>query len=79
MSSPSFSKLCGRQLLENGGAGDAAWAAGLSVCTNVVPFQVGVHFDGDELTSGIDGEANSDETELRPGGTIGFSLCYTTA
>ena len=37
----------------------------------MVPFQVGVNFDGAELTSGIDDNADTDETELRPGGIVG--------
>jgi len=37
----------------------------------VVPFQVGVNFDGAEVTSGIEDNADTDETELRPGGIVG--------
>jgi len=72
---PAATKICGRQLET---ASDSAWT-GNSVCTNVVPFQVSVNFDGNEATDGTDGQADTDETELRPGGIVGFSLCYTTA
>ena len=39
----------------------------------MVPFEVGVNFDANELTSAnsIDDNADTDETEFRPGGTIG--------
>jgi len=75
--SPAASKFCGRQFQTTA---DAAFADE-SICTKVVPFEVGVNFDANELTSAnsIDDNADTDETEFRPGGTIGFSLCYTTA
>jgi len=76
--SSALSKFCGRQFQTTA---DKAFADE-SVCTKVVPFQVGVNFGADEVAGGSaakNGEANTDETEVRPGGTIGFSLCYTTA
>ena len=45
-----------------------------SIPAKVVPFQVGVNFGADEVTGGaasIDNNADTDETEFRPGGTIG--------
>ena len=45
-----------------------------SIPAKVVPFQVGVNFGADEVAGGStakNGEANTDETEVRPGGTIG--------
>lgn len=72
--SPALTRLCGRQFQ----AADNQAFADLSVCTNVVPFTVGVMFDDNEVTAGT-ANANEDETEVRPGGTIGFSLWYTTA
>lgn len=73
--SPIRSKLCGRQfsVIDNGAFNDE------SICTKVVPFTVGVNFDANEVVSAIDDNADTDETELRPGGIVGFSLCYTTA
>jgi len=61
-------------------------AAGNSVCTASAPFRIRVNFDEDEwrtnavpaTASNADAAANDGEFAVRPGGIIGFSLCYTT-
>jgi len=72
---------CGRNFatLDN----EAFAAAGTSVCTNVTPFKVRVNFDENEhppnaIAATDDTAYNDGECLLRPGGIIGFSLCYTT-
>jgi len=58
-------------------------AAGNSVCTSVAPFKVRVNFDENEHPANVDPSIDDSnyqdgECNLRPGGIIGFSLCYTT-
>jgi len=62
-------------------------AAGNSVCTASTPFRIRVNFDEDEWATEptaqiadtmADGAAIGGEFAIRPGGIIGFSLCYTT-
>jgi len=55
-----------------------------SVCTSNAPFKVRVNFDENEFAPNanpatIDTDATDGEFVNRPGGIIGFSLCYTTA
>jgi len=55
-----------------------------SVCTSNAPFKVRVNFDENEFAPNanpatIDTAATDGEFVNRPGGIIGFSLCYTTA
>jgi len=55
-----------------------------SVCTSNAPFKVRVNFDENEFATNanpatIDTAATDGEFATRPGGIIGFSLCYTTA
>jgi len=66
-------RLCGR-IFSNAAAATAA----ISVCTMSAPFRIGVHFDADELIGFTDDDATTDELEIRPGGQLGFSLCYAT-
>lgn len=68
-------RFCGREL--NGASGTAWAAANASLCTNIVPFQVRVEFDDDEVVAG-GGDCTTAEPACNPGGIIGFSLCYTT-
>ncbi|TRY78131.1 hypothetical protein TCAL_15290 [Tigriopus californicus] len=49
-------------------------AAHLSVCSRLLPFQVGVHFDSDEVSTGVDSATN--EEGKADGGILGFSLNY---
>merc|ERR1719394_34095 len=72
---------CGRNFAT---ATDTAFdAAGVSVCTASAPFRIRVNFDEDEFRTNAD-PAKDDATTMdgeflsRPGGIIGFSLCYTT-
>merc|ERR1719414_711820 len=72
---------CGRNFAT---ATDTAFdAAGVSVCTASAPFRIRVNFDEDEFRTNAD-PAVPDATTMdgeflsRPGGIIGFSLCYTT-
>lgn len=51
-------------------------SAYISVCTQVTPFRVHFHTDGDEVT-GPAGASNTDELDSAPGGIVGFSLDYT--
>lgn len=67
-------RYCGREL----GSQAGVMAEGISVCTNVTPFKVGVNFDENEVCSAID-DAMTCEFEMGPGGIVGFSLCYTQA
>jgi len=58
-------------------------ATGASVCTASAPFRIRVNFDEDEFRTNadpaiIDTDATDGEFATRPGGIIGFSLCYTT-
>jgi len=62
---------------------DFATAAAASVCTSSVPFRIRVNFNEDEFRK--DNTPNGDEAAAgqgdffgRPGGIMGFSLCYTT-
>jgi len=56
-----------------------------SVCTTNAPFKVRVNFDENEFfpnadpTINQDDNGNTGEFAKRPGGIIGFSLCYATA
>lgn len=47
------------------------------LCTASLPFRVGVQFDANEDTS-VAAAAKTDETFKRPGGIMGFALCYDT-
>lgn len=68
-------RFCGREL---NAATATAWAEdNASLCTNLVPFEVHVHFDDDEVQAD-GGDCSEAETACNPGGIIGFSLCYTT-
>jgi len=71
-------RFCGRELLP---ARDTAWAAATTdataVCTAQVPFELSVHFDGNEVST-ANTDATTHEAAANPGGIIGFSLCYTT-
>ncbi|TRY78130.1 hypothetical protein TCAL_15291 [Tigriopus californicus] len=49
-------------------------AAHMSVCSRLLPFQVGVHFDSDEVSTGVDSATN--EEGKADGGILGFSLNY---
>jgi hypothetical protein len=68
-------RFCGREL--DTVAGSLNGLAAPSVCTNSVPFQIGVNFDEDEISGGV-GTAILHEAEDAPGGIIGFCLKYTT-
>jgi hypothetical protein len=68
-------RFCGRGLSTVAAAANAGTL--VSVCTNSVPFQIGVNFDGDEVSLAI-GAANMHEADDVPGGIIGFCLNYTT-
>merc|ERR1712154_186050 len=75
---------CGRSFATASGMAYAV--AGLSVCTASAPFRIRVNFDEDEwrtnkvptTATNPDAAANDGEFAIRPGGIIGFSLCYTT-
>jgi len=72
--------FCGRSF---NSATDVAATIIASVCTTSVPFRVRVNFDSDEHNSGsnvaiVDTNASDGEYLTRPGGIIGFSLCYAT-
>jgi len=75
---------CGRNFASATGLTDiATTGTGASVCTASVPFRIRVNFDEDEFrtekTAQIaDTNAKDGEFITRPGGIIGFSLCYTT-
>lgn len=72
----NLNRFCGRELNPTAGV---ASAAVVSVCTAVLPFTVGVHFDADEEHTAIaNGKTANSEAAVPPGGIIGFSLCYTT-
>jgi len=76
--SSSNTQWCGRNFAT---ANDEAYAlAGTSVCTSVTPFVVRVNFDENEHPNGVadDSSYTNGECLKRPGGIIGFSLCYTT-
>lgn len=67
-------KFCGRLF---GTAQDIiATVDAISLCTNSVPYKVGVHFDDDEKCSALASGANC-EIEVAPGGITGFALCWT--
>lgn len=77
------SRYCGRslQVADNLALIDGA-ANGLAnnltpLCTASLPFRVGVEFGADEDTLVAD-NADNDETFGRPGGIMGFALCYDT-
>jgi len=58
-------------------------AAGTSVCTSSTPFRIRVNFDQDEFRTNMDptiADTAAAEGDFfgRPGGILGFSLCYTT-
>lgn len=71
-------RWCGRELLPMRAQ---AWAAAITattgVCTNVVPFELAVHFNDNEVIANT-GDAMTAEAGVNPGGIIGFSLCYET-
>jgi len=80
---------CGRNfatLTDEDGA--TTTAAGTSVCTASAPFRIRVNFDEDEFRTEKTGQiidtdstgaaGTGGEFAIRPGGIIGFSLCYTT-
>jgi len=74
---------CGRSF---GPAGGEATNAVASVCTSNAPFKVRVNFDENEFFPNADptitdtaNMAETGEFAVRPGGIIGFSLCYVTA
>merc|ERR1712018_599392 len=63
--------------------GATTTAAGTSVCTASAPFRIRVNFDEDEYRTNkdptiADADSTDGEFAVRPGGIIGFSLCYTT-
>jgi len=73
---------CGRSFAEETGKTEAMI---VSVCTTSVPFRVRVNFDENEFRTNkdadpakIDTDGTDGEFAKRPGGIIGFSLCYTT-
>lgn len=69
-------RLCGREFQS---AQKVAYiATNKSVCSRVVPFEIGVNFDSNEVNA-KGGTYATAETAASPGGIIGFSLCYTTA
>lgn len=58
----------------------------VTVCTSSVPFKIRVNFDENEFdpqqgndVAKTDADATKGEFGTRPGGIIGFSLCYATA
>merc|ERR1712122_44665 len=62
--------------------GATTTAAGTSVCTASAPFRIRVNFDEDEYRTNkdptiADADSTDGEFAVRPGGIIGFSLCYT--
>jgi len=62
---------------------DFATAAAASVCTSSVPFRIRVNFNEDEFRkdntpNGVEAAAGQGDFFGRPGGIMGFSLCYTT-
>jgi len=72
--------FCGRNF---NSATDVAATIISSVCTRSLPFRVRVNFDSDEFNTNtnvaiIDSDASDGEYATRPGGIIGFSLCYAT-
>lgn len=79
---PSDNNLwCGRSFGTITGQGSNTVA---SVCSTSVPFMVRVNFDENEFRTNTnaatdDTDATDGEFLVRPGGIIGFSLCYTTA
>jgi len=71
------SRYCGRTLDQvNDQATDDGRANANPVCTASLPFRVGVQFDADENTAAP--AFNTDESFGRPGGIMGFALCYDT-
>jgi len=72
----NLNRFCGRELNPTAMVANANV---VSVCTAVLPFTVGVHFDADEEHTAIaNGQTANSEAAVPPGGIIGFSLCYTT-
>lgn len=72
------SRYCGRSLDQvDNNPTDNGVANANPVCTASLPFRVGVEFDADEGTA-VAAMAMSDETFKRPGGIMGFALCYDT-
>jgi len=75
---------CGRSFNPASAQGSDAVA---SVCTSLAPFKVRVNFDENEYFTNADptiidvaaNGATGGEFAVRPGGIIGFSLCYATA
>jgi hypothetical protein len=67
-------RFCGRGLATSQAAANVPLA---SICTNSVPFTIGVHFDSDEHTSVV-AAANTHEADDIPGGIVGFCLDYAT-
>jgi len=62
---------------------DFATAAAASVCTSSVPFRIRVNFNEDEFRkdntpNGVEAAVGQGDFFGRPGGIMGFSLCYTT-
>jgi len=58
-------------------------AAAASVCTSSVPFRIRVNFNEDEFRkdntpNGVEAAVGQGDFFGRPGGIMGFSLCYTT-
>jgi len=75
---------CGRNFATlTAETGAITTAAGTSVCTASAPFRIRVNFDEDEYRTNkdptiVDTDSTDGEFLIRPGGIIGFSLCYTT-
>jgi len=79
---------CGRNFASlDAETGAITTGTGASVCTASAPFRIRVNFDEDEFRTEKTGQiADADSTAaitggeflIRPGGIIGFSLCYTT-
>lgn len=69
-------RFCGREL--NGASGTTWASTNKSLCTTVVPFEVRVEFDDDEVATADSGNCLQNEMACSPGGITGFSLCYTT-
>lgn len=69
-------RYCGRSLDQ---VDNAATDNGVAnpLCTASQPFRVGVQFTADENTS-IAANTKTDESLKRPGGIMGFALCYDT-
>jgi len=77
---------CGRNFATADTLAGAATTAAMpveSVCTASAPFRIRVNFNEDEYRTDKTGQTiDSDYTDgeflKRPGGIVGFSLCYTT-